>query len=104
MNTHFIRGLSPLVLSEVGTSISSDYVTRLLPRQPLDLAVAGANAAAAASLVLSERTGLGYDPLMLKHMCACGDPANHPENPNRVLAIWNRLGKMSYLYRSPVFV
>ncbi len=88
-------GLSPLVLSEVassGGSISSDYVTKLLPRQPLDLGLANAAAAsAAAAFSSSERTGLGYDPQMQRHHCACGGDAIHPENPSRVLAIWNRL-------------
>ena len=87
-------GLSPLVLGEMGTSISSEYVTRLLPRQPLDLAVAAA--AGSGSAATSDKTGLGYDPLMLKHHCNCGVAANHPENPSRVLSIWNRLGKFFF--------
>lgn len=28
---------------------------------------------------------------MLKHHCLCENSNNHPENPNRILAIWNRL-------------
>jgi hypothetical protein len=83
-------GLSPLVLSEVGGSISSDYVTKLLPRQPLDLGMASA-AAAVSAVPPMDRTGLGYDPQMLRHHCACGSDAIHPENPSRVLAIWTRL-------------
>ncbi len=100
-------GLSPLVLSEVagtGGTISSDYVTKLLPRQPLDLgigvsasstgqptAAAAAAVAAAATAAAGERTGLGYDPQMLRHHCACAGDTAHPENPSRVLAIWNRM-------------
>ncbi len=78
-------GLSPLVREELNSHHSQlfgDYVTRLLPRQPLDLAKASAQ---------SDATGLGYDPQMLRHHCVCaGDPA-HPENPGRLLSVWNRL-------------
>ena len=89
-------GLSPLVLSEVGSSISSDYVSKLLPRQPLDLARTTSNDTLGLGAANGcEQTGLGYDPLMLKHACRCetggGAASSHPENPNRMLAIWNRL-------------
>ncbi len=86
-------GLSPLVLSEVastGGSISSDYVTKLLPRQPLDL---GMGSSSGTVPTPGERTGLGYDPQILRHHCACAGDASHPENPSRVLAIWNRLSE-----------
>ncbi len=86
-------GLSPLVLSEVGGSISSEYVTKLLPRQPLDLGLAASTTVNAGlhQPQPTERTGLGYDPLMLRHHCGCGSDAIHPENPSRVLAVWTRL-------------
>ncbi len=97
-------GLSPLVISEVGpAALTNDYFARLLPRQPLDLAVHNAATAAAAAAAAAaspatflshpdgDKTGLGYDPLMLRHHCTCGESARHPENPNRLLAIWNRL-------------
>jgi histone deacetylase 4/5 len=78
-------GLSPLVLSEVG--ISNDYVSRLLPQQPLDLIVMASNGSGGTS----ERTGLGYDPAMLRHHCTCQSDAFHPENPLRLATIWDRL-------------
>lgn len=28
---------------------------------------------------------------MLRHECACGDPALHPENPRRLQSIWSHL-------------
>ena len=105
-------GLSPLVTSELENSISHEYVTTLLPRQPLDLAVKSAQqqqqqqqlqqsaaAAAAASAIsqqaclpeMCELTGLGYDPAMLRHHCNCEKNSNHPENPGRLMAIWQRL-------------
>uniref|UniRef100_A0A182QKF3 Histone deacetylase n=1 Tax=Anopheles farauti TaxID=69004 RepID=A0A182QKF3_9DIPT len=36
-------------------------------------------------------TGLAFDSLMLKHVCACGDNANHPEHSGRLQSIWARL-------------
>ena len=92
-------GLSPLVVSELNNScsISQDYVTKLLPRQPLDLAVNSSSAAAAAASAAAmaahsgDLTGLGYDPLMLRHHCTCDKAENHPEHPGRLRAIWNRL-------------
>jgi hypothetical protein len=86
-------GLSPLVLSEVGPSITNDYFARLLPRQPLDLAVQHSDGSAYDEHPQdsADKTGLGYDPVMLRHHCTCGDNARHPEHPSRLLAIWNRL-------------
>jgi len=82
-------GLSPLVLSEVGGSISSEYVSKLLPRQPLELVASGAGALP----VAADRTGLGYDPMVLRHHCTCGSDALHPENPSRVASILKRLSE-----------
>ena len=94
-------GLSPLVLSEVSgspTAISNDYVTKLLPRQPLDLAMSSSGAATGAQAAyavdleqLGSGTGLGYDPAMLSHECVCKNALSHPEHPGRILTIWNRL-------------
>lgn len=37
-------------------------------------------------------TGLAYDPLMLKHGCACGQHApTHPEHGGRLQSVWARL-------------
>ncbi|XP_059083212.1 histone deacetylase 4-like isoform X1 [Tigriopus californicus] len=77
-------GLSPLVLSEVrndSSSMNNEFVTRLLPRQPLDLAVSSQPI----------HTGIGYDPSMLRHHCICKNSSNHPENPDRLLCIWRHL-------------
>lgn len=88
-------GLSPLVRSEVvgSTNYGGDYVSRLLPRQPLDLVVGNSSSSSSNRIDLQtqDQTGLGYDPLMLRHHCRCEKAANHPENPCRVLVIWNRL-------------
>jgi len=35
--------------------------------------------------------GLAYDSAMLKHSCLCQNDAIHPENPGRLISIWNRL-------------
>ena len=37
------------------------------------------------------RTGLAYDPVMLKHACMCGDDRLHPENPTRLRAVYTRI-------------
>ncbi|XP_030763232.1 histone deacetylase 5 isoform X1 [Sitophilus oryzae] len=36
-------------------------------------------------------TGLAYDSQMLKHSCACGNNAVHPEHAGRLQSIWSRL-------------
>lgn len=36
-------------------------------------------------------TALVYDPGMLSHQCLCGTEENHPENPARLAAIWQRM-------------
>ena len=36
-------------------------------------------------------TGIGFDPAMLRHECACGDQHQHPENPRRLQSIWSHL-------------
>ncbi len=43
------------------------------------------------SVSSSPRTGLGFDPAMLRHECACGDASLHPENPRRLQSIWSHL-------------
>ena len=52
---------------------------------------AAAAAAAAGTLPPQAPTGLGFDPLMLRHQCECEVADNHPENPSRVGAIWDHL-------------
>ena len=39
----------------------------------------------------TNRTGLVYDTVMLKHQCSCGDTSLHPEHPGRLQSIWARL-------------
>lgn len=36
-------------------------------------------------------TVLAYDVGMLAHRCTCQIDANHPENPSRLVAIWQRI-------------
>jgi len=80
------------------TSVNSaDYFTRLLPRQPLDLALQQPTSTSSPgtlqlhNVLDSDKTGLGYDPIMLRHHCTCMEDAKHPENPSRLLCIWRRL-------------
>lgn len=98
-------GLSPLVLGEVtptsaaaasnNSSVGSneglpqEYLSRLLPTQPIrgDLVASTTSLSAAQG----ERTGLGFDPVMLKHECVCNDARLHPENPRRLQCIWSHL-------------
>lgn len=44
-------------------------------------------------------TGLTYELNMCKHKCICGNESNHPENSQRVLAIWQRLHERGLLAR-----
>ncbi|XP_055388035.1 histone deacetylase 4 isoform X2 [Condylostylus longicornis] len=39
----------------------------------------------------NSKTGLGFDNLMLKHACICGNNASHPEHSGRLQSIWARL-------------
>lgn len=70
-------GLSPLVLGEVGPT----PYAKLFPFHPTHL-----NYSTAVG-----RTGLGYDPVMLKHQCLCGNIEIHPENSSRLELVWNHL-------------
>ncbi|XP_076903918.1 histone deacetylase 5-like isoform X1 [Bidens hawaiensis] len=47
------------------------------------------------------RVGLVYDERMCKHSTPKGEP--HPENPNRIRAIWNKLTSTQLLHRCMVF-
>ena len=47
------------------------------------------------------RVGLVYDDRMCKHATADGDP--HPENPDRIRAIWKKLESAGILQRCVVF-
>lgn len=74
-------GLSPLVLGDVGATpgqIPYEYSGKMLPYH-LSYSTSGA------------RTGLGYDPVMLKHQCLCENIQAHPENPSRLGLVWNHL-------------
>lgn len=46
-------------------------------------------------------TGLAYDPLMLKHGCACGAHApTHPEHGGRLQSVWARLYETGLVARA----
>lgn len=38
-------------------------------------------------------TGLAFDNIMLKHTCACGNNAAHPEHSGRLQSVWARLAE-----------
>ncbi|XP_032456631.1 histone deacetylase 4 isoform X4 [Nasonia vitripennis] len=65
----------------------------------------GPQAAVAATDVYSRSprdqptTGLAYDPLMLKHACACGEMRSHPEHGGRLQSVWARLSETGLLQR-----
>ena len=87
-------GLSPLVLGEVtttSTKLTQEYLSRLLPTQPVMAHHHSLSSTATTAAATSERSGLGFDPVMLQHECICGDPTLHPENPRRLKAIWSHL-------------
>ncbi|KAJ8683063.1 hypothetical protein QAD02_018855, partial [Eretmocerus hayati] len=45
-------------------------------------------------------TGVAYDPLMLKHACACGETVRgHPEHGGRLQSVWARLSETGLLQR-----
>ncbi|CAG9813916.1 unnamed protein product [Phaedon cochleariae] len=46
---------------------------------------------ASSSSSAAPTTGLAYDNQMLKHACACGNHAVHPEHAGRLQSIWSRL-------------
>jgi hypothetical protein len=77
-------GLSPLVLGDVGATscqVPYEYIGKLLPFHPSHLSYSASVG----------RTGLGYDPVMLKHQCLCENIEAHPENPSRLGLVWNHL-------------
>ena len=47
-----------------------------------------------------KRTGVAYDPLMLKHTCLCGDELSHPESPARLERIIAKIADSGALARS----
>ena len=62
-------GLSPLVIGEVSHSkLTQEYLNKFAPANSVGQLGNG-------------RTGLGFDPAMLRHECTCGDAVLHPENP-----------------------
>ena len=68
-----------MVLGEVSNSkLAQEYLSRILPAPP------------PAHLMMGS-TGIGFDPAMLRHECACGDHSLHPENPRRLQSIWSHL-------------
>uniref|UniRef100_A0A8D8W924 Histone deacetylase n=1 Tax=Cacopsylla melanoneura TaxID=428564 RepID=A0A8D8W924_9HEMI len=44
-------------------------------------------------------TGLGFDSLMLKHGCVCGDNTPHPEHGGRLQSVWARLVETGLVQR-----
>ena len=68
-----------MALGEVSNSkLAQEYLSRILPAPP------------PAHLMMGS-TGIGFDPAMLRHECACGDHSLHPENPRRLQSIWSHL-------------
>ena len=57
---------------------TQEYLSRILPAPPPAHMMMGS-------------TGIGFDPAMLRHECACGDHTLHPENPRRLQSIWSHL-------------
>jgi len=47
----------------------------------------------------SKKTGVAWDPVMLKHTCLCGDEVCHPESPGRLERILARLAETGILNR-----
>ena len=45
------------------------------------------------------RTGVGWDPSMLKHSCLCGDDSTHPESPGRLETIMTAVAESGLLSR-----
>ena len=41
----------------------------------------------------SKKTGVAWDPVMLKHSCLCGDDSSHPESPGRLERIVTSLAE-----------
>ena len=41
----------------------------------------------------SSKTGVAWDPVMLKHSCLCGDDSGHPESPGRLERIMTGLAE-----------
>ena len=79
-------GLSPLVIGEVSGShhsakLTQEYLNKFAP----------ANNSSGSVSLGNGRTGLGFDPAMLRHECTCGDAVLHPENPRRLQSIWSHL-------------
>ena len=46
-----------------------------------------------------KRTGVAWDPVMLKHHCLCGDDSTHPESPARLERIMSCLAESGLLNR-----
>merc|ERR550517_436925 len=45
------------------------------------------------------RTGVAWDPAMLRHACLCGDGGAHPESPGRLERVLARLAETGLLAR-----
>jgi len=102
-------GLSPLVIGEV--SNAKEYLNKFTT--PPASSTASQSTLAASSSAASttppglgqhglpggqnsgmppaQRTGIGFDPAMLRHECNCTNPVLHPENPRRLQSIWSHL-------------
>ena len=52
----------------------------------------------------SKKTGVAWDPVMLKHTCLCGDEACHPESPGRLERILARLAETGILNRCDLVI
>ena len=51
------------------------------------------------STSITKKTGVAWDPVMLKHCCLCGDDSLHPESPGRLERIMTSLAESGLLAR-----
>ena len=82
-------GLSPLVISEVANPAAQEYLNSILPHYHQQHMNVGQGMGGQQGF--DGGTGIGFDPVMLRHQCECEVTANHPENPTRVGVIWDHL-------------
>ena len=102
-------GLSPLVIGEV--SNAKEYLNKFMPSSAAASSALAAGSSTApgsgtptslggqhglpggqnTGMPPAQRTGLGFDPAMLRHECNCTNPVLHPENPRRLQSIWSHL-------------
>jgi len=97
-----LPGDDPSVMGKVRHS-STENITRGRPRpisrtRSSPLVSLGTSISPTGS-VSSKKTGVAWDPVMMKHMCLCGDEVCHPESPGRIERILARLAETGILNR-----